>query len=300
MKNYRIATLFILGAIITILLLSACSLLESPGASTRTPEEAIAEAVHEYLAQQGGPADQVKVEIEQFEGDYARVKIISTDPDVPGGFTGFLARKDGVWTTLIVGSGFNPMEVQALGIPESILPEGWVFPDEEPAAPTEPASNPSVDSGAPTGCPAPTDGSLLLTDEGRGYCLLYPTSHTVVQLDSGNTEIVVGEVMNHIDPRVSITVEDLAGRTVEQAADEFVTGFEGFDIEQTNLTIAGEEAILLDGIPGQDFYRMVLVTHDGILYRLQFAPFDENLVDTFPQAEQLYTLVMDSFQFSTP
>jgi hypothetical protein len=256
--------------------------------------------VQEYLAQQGGPADQVEVEVEQLEGDFARVKIISTDPDVPGGFTGFLARKDGVWTTLIVGSGFNPMEVQALGIPESILPEGWVFPDEEPAAPTEPAINPSVDSAALSGCPTPTDGTLRLTDEARGYCLLYPTSHTVVQLDGGNTEIVVGEVMNHIDPRVSITVEDLAGRTIEQVVDEFLAGYEGFEIEQSALTVAGEEAILLDGIPGQDFYRMVLVDHDGSLYRLQIFPYDENNVDTLPQAEQLYTLVVDSFQFTTP
>jgi hypothetical protein len=201
---------------------------------------------------------------------------------------------------LIVGSGFNPMEVQALGIPESILPEGWVFPDEEPAAPTEPAINPSVDSAAPSGCPTPSDGSLLLTDEARGYCLLYPTSHTVVQLEGGNTEIVVGEVMNHIDPRVSITVEDLAGRTIEQVVDEFLAGYEGFEIEQSALTVAGEEAILLDGIPGQDFYRMVLVAHDGSLYRLQIFPYDENNVDTLPQAEQLYMLVVDSFRFTTP
>lgn len=381
MKNYRVAILLMLGAIISALLLSACGLLESPGASARTPEEAITEAVRDSLDEQGAPISQMEVQIRQIEGDYARVEIISTDPESPGGFNAFMKREDGVWTIVASGSGMEKEHVESLGIPESVWPEGWLIPDSVSEPPADPnaeieeaallglesigwdiagfsaeigavegnfafvtihSTNPPGGFGTylqkingqwqvavhgsgvnpdelmklgfpssmipttsptgpetSTGCPTPTDGSLLLTDEGRGYCLLYPTSHTVVQLDSGNTEIVVGEVMNHIDPRVSITVEDLAGRTIDQVVDEFLAGYEGFEIERTNLTVAGEEAILLDGIPGQDFYRMVLVTHDGILYRLQFAPYDENLADTFPQAEQLYALVVDSFQFIT-
>lgn len=285
MKNKRFTFLFMLAATTGIILLSACGLLESSGTSTPALEEVIGEAVRDYLAQQGGSADQVEVEVEQLEGDFARAKIISTDPAVPGGFTGFLRQEDGVWRTLVVGSGFDPLEIQSLGIPESILPEGWVFPsDEQPASAV---------------CPTATEGALLLVDETRGYCLLYPASHTVVQLDSGNTEIVVGELMNHIDPRVSIYTEELAGRSMEQVIDDFIAGYEGFEIEQTRLAVAGEEAILLSSIPGQDYYRKVLVIHDGLLYHLNFEPYDENLVDTFPQAESLYALVMGSFQFST-
>jgi hypothetical protein len=294
MKNYFLATLLVLGAIISGLLLSACGLLESPGASARTPEEAITEAVRDYLEEQGAPFDQMEVQIKQIDGDYARVEIISTDPESPGGFNAFMKREDGVWITVVAGSGMELEHVESLGIPESVWPEGWLDPDSDTS------SSVSIDPETSMSCPVPTDGTLLLTDEERGFCLLYPASHTVVQLESGNTEIVVGELMNHIDPRIGITVEDLAGRSIEQVVDEFLAGYEGFEIEQSALTVAGEEAILLDGIPGQDYYRMVLVAHDGYLYRLQIFPYDENNVDTLPQAEQLYALLVDSFRFTTP
>lgn len=294
MKNYHFATLFVLGAITSALLLSACSLLESPSASARTPEEAITEAVHDYLEEQGAPISQMEVQIKQIDGDYARVEIISIDPESPGGFNAFMEREDGVWTTVIAGSGMELEHVESFGIPESVWPEGWL--DTDSGMPATVASDPE----SSTGCPLPTDGTLLFADEVRGYCLLYPESHMVLQLESGNTEIVVGELMNHIDPRVSIYTEELAGRTIEQVVDEFLAGYEGFEIEQTALTVAGEQAILLDGIPGQDYYRMVLVAHDGSLYRLQIFPYDENLVDTFTQAEGLYALAVDSFRFATP
>ena len=148
-------------------------------------------------------------------------------------------------------------------------------------------------------CPEPGADTLLWEDETRGICLLYPASHTVVALDSGNVEFVVGDVMNHIDPRISITSQDAAGRTLAQAVDEFLAGFEGFEIARSDVTLGGQEAVLLDGVPGQDFYRIVFVVHDGLLYQLNFAPYDPGL-DNIAQAEQLYTLVMDSFRFTAP
>lgn len=287
MTNYRITTWLMIGVITSASLLSACGLLESPSALARTPEDAISEAVRDYLDEQGAPISQMEVQVKQIDGDYARVEIISTDPESPGGFNAFMKREDSGWTTLIAGSGMEKEQVESLGIPESVWAESWLN--------LENVSDP------PTGvaCPEPIAGTLLQTDETLAYCLLYPDSHTVVALESGNTEIVIGEVMNHIDPRVSIYAEDLGGRTLQQYVDEFLTGFEGFEIEQTDLIVSGEEAIMLDGIPGQDFYRRVFIAHGGMIYNLLFAPYDPSLADTFSQAEQLYTLVMDSFVFTT-
>jgi hypothetical protein len=146
-------------------------------------------------------------------------------------------------------------------------------------------------------CPEPAPETALLKNDDLGYCLLYPDSYVVEQLDSGNTEIVVGSIMNHTDPRVSIVVEDLAARSIEQAIDEFLAGYEGFEIEQTKVNLAGEEAVLLDGIPGQDYYRKLFVAHEDSLYQLAIAPYDPNLADTLPQAENLYTVVLNSFRF---
>ncbi len=79
--------------------------------------------------------------------------------------------------------------------------------------------------------------------------------------------------------------------------DEFLAGYEGFDIERTSLTVGDEEAVQLDHIPGQDYYRKVLVARNGFLYQLSFSPYDPGLVDTFAQAEHLYRIVIDSFHF---
>ncbi|MGD2078682.1 MAG: hypothetical protein PVH18_09885 [Chloroflexota bacterium] len=285
MKNKRMTTWLILGAMISMLLLSACSLLESPSASARTPEEAIAEAVRDHLEEQGAPVDTMEVQIKRIDGDYAWVEIISTDPDSPGGFNAFMKREDSGWTTVIAGSGMEKEHVEAAGIPESVWPDSWLS--------AEPVSEP------PTGvaCPEATAGTRLHIDDVLAYCLLYPDSHTVLLLESGNTEIVVGEIMNHIDPRVSIFAEELGDRTLDQYIDEFLAGYEGFEIERTDLMVSGEEAVLLDGIPGQDFYRQVFVAHNDLVYRLSFAPYDPNL-DNIAQAEELYALVMDSFRFT--
>jgi hypothetical protein len=285
MKKYRLALLpLLLAAIISLLLLSAC---QSSSASDQTPEDAIAEAIREHLQAQGAPIDQMDVQIKQIDGDFARAEIISIDPESPGGFNAFLKRENGGWTTLIAGSGMEREQVEALGIPQNVWPESWLIPDSLPDASTG-------------GCPEPaTAEELLYTDKDLGFCLLYPATHTVIQLESGNREIVVGDLMNHIDPRISITGTDLAGRSLAQAVDDFLSGYEGFEITRTDVSLGGQEAVLLDGIPGQDYYRSLFVAHNGLLYQLSVAPYDPNL-DNLAQAEELYTLMLDSFRFTTP
>jgi len=71
MKQYQLTTLRLLAATISILLLSVCGLVETPGASAESKEEAIAQAVHDYLGEQGSPFDQAEVKIEQLKGDLA-------------------------------------------------------------------------------------------------------------------------------------------------------------------------------------------------------------------------------------
>lgn len=288
MKQYRFTALLVLVVAISLVLLVACASDTTSGASARPPEEAITEAVHDYLQEQGAPADKMEVQIKQIDGDYARVEIISIDPESPGGFNAFMKRENGAWTTLIAGSGMEREHVEALGIPENVWPESWLSANDLPE---------SLPANA---CPEPaTAETRLYTDEALAFCLLYPASHTVLQLESGNREIVVGELMNHIDPRISITAQDLAGRTLAQAVDDFLSGYEGFEIARSDVTIGGQEAVLLDGIPGQDYYRSIFVAHNGLLYQLSFAPYDPNL-DNLAQAEQLYALALDSFRFTTP
>ena len=93
-KHMKYLLIFI-GILGFSLALSACEILETQEATALTPDEAIAESVRAYLDKEGSLGDMLEVEIELLEGDFARVKIISTDPAIPAGFTGFLRRQDG-------------------------------------------------------------------------------------------------------------------------------------------------------------------------------------------------------------
>jgi hypothetical protein len=67
----------------------------------------------------------MNIAVKAIADDYTRVEVLSTDPYVPGGFSAFLKRESGVWTTVVSGSGMEKEHVEALGIPEGVWPEGW-------------------------------------------------------------------------------------------------------------------------------------------------------------------------------
>lgn len=280
-RTYLFSFLLLAG-----LLLVACSLEEQLSESAGSEESLITKAVREYLIAQGAPADDIDVQIEEIDGGFARVHIISNDPVFLGSFTGFLQQVEGDWTTLLIGSGFNPEQVQSLGIPEQILPEGWILPVD--LEPIDDSSN----------CPTPAAGIAAFASATHGYCLIYPESYVVEQPNPYETVLVIESLMNHTDPRVSITVEAANGRTAAQVVDGLLATLDTavFDIERSETVIGGEEAIMLDNVPGQDINRQLFVVHEDILYHMMFTPFDASST----QAENLFGMVTGSLVFQTP
>jgi hypothetical protein len=151
------------------------------------------------------------------------------------------------------------------------------------------------------GCPAPTTDTELLTHTEHGYCVLYPTGYTAEHPNESETVLVVGSLLNMEQPRAYIEVDDAAGRTAEQVADEVLAEFEsvapGFGIERAETTIKGEPAMVLEGLPGQDISRRIMIVHDERLYTLTFVPADEALGEVYAQVETLYNTVIGSFSF---
>jgi hypothetical protein len=106
---------------------------------------------------------------------------------------------------------------------------------------------------------------------------------------AGPKALFAGSILNHEGPKVSVTVEDADGRTAEWVADALL-------IERTPTQVAGKEAVHLDRIPGQDFYRRVVAGHEGCLYVFQFFPMDEEL-ESYERAVVLCDPVMGSLHF---
>lgn len=146
-------------------------------------------------------------------------------------------------------------------------------------------------------CVEPVPDTALLKNEELGYCLLHPERYIVESLDNSDV-LVLDSIMNHVDPRVDIYVEEAAGRTATEAADEATSGFPAeMGIERSSTTLGGEEAVVLDRYPGQDMNRLVFVVHGHRLYRLTVTHMSPDLGETYTQAENLYTVVTNSFRF---
>lgn len=148
-------------------------------------------------------------------------------------------------------------------------------------------------------CAEGTADRVAYKNEADGYCLLYPADYTVVQPNEDETVILVGDVMNHMDPRFSITVTDAAGRSTQEVADALTADYApaGFDVNISTQTVAGEEAVILDNLPGQDINRRVVMVHNGRIYSFFITPLGEDLGERAEHTEALYQTVMESFSF---
>ena len=141
------------------------------------------------------------------------------------------------------------------------------------------------------------EGTEVLTNEALGYAFLYPDTYTLVALDSGDN-LVIDSIMNHTDPRLGIEVEAAAGRTAGEVADALLAEYpEGFVIGRSTITLDGEEAVVLDQVPGQDMNRLVFVVNGDRLYRFMFTHAAPDEGDTYTRMENLYTVVTNSFRF---
>ena len=165
-------------------------------------------------------------------------------------------------------------------------------PAATPAVP--PTSLPTV---APH-CPAATTGTLLLKNEDDGYCLLYPEGHIVVIPYAGEVCLVPGEpYMSCHTASLFINAEGANGRTADQVAEALIAEY-GPSLERSSLTIADEEAVMLEPFYGQATSRRVLIVHADRLYTLEFiGPWGENGNPALERSERFYTQIIGSFVF---
>ena len=72
-------------------------------------------------------------------------------------------------------------------------------------------------------------------------------------------------------------------------------------IRRSEITLGGEPAAVLDGMPGRHTNRQIYVLHDDKLYEIIVTPIDDpNFADLQPEAEAIWQAVVDSWQFLPP
>lgn len=88
------------------------------------PVAAIKAAVKQYLSQQNiAKVSEAQVQFEKIEGNGARVRVLPEDPNAADPAWLFLKLDAGMWKVVAgPGTAFTPEDMQAAGLPESLLP----------------------------------------------------------------------------------------------------------------------------------------------------------------------------------
>jgi hypothetical protein len=161
----------------------------------------------------------------------------------------------------------------------------------------------AVESEPTTTAPAPQPATL--TPGGTGietvrlgsldFCFSYPQGYTL--LPYGESVEVVGPYSGSgPEPGMMwIDVSDAQGRTAEDVADEELSYVAGLNPPRYTVMLGGEEAVVLDGMPGQNLVRRVYIVHAGRLIIPTFSPYGSDNAFATSQMEALYAAVTSSW-----
>jgi len=146
---------------------------------------------------------------------------------------------------------------------------------------------------------------LASSDSDRlGLCFSYPQGYT--QNPYTDTVDIAAPDLPGTDTKglFWLEISDSYDRTAEKIADEDMTSAvaqQGVPLENLGrwaVTLGGEQAVVLDGMPGQNLQRRVYVVHQQTLYILAFWPARSENKAASDQMEALYTAVTSSWAWS--
>ena len=141
---------------------------------------------------------------------------------------------------------------------------------------------------------------LTSSDSDRlGLCFSYPQGYTQIP-DSDTVEIAAPDLPGtNTKGLFWLEISNSYDRSAEKIADQDMTYASGLDVGRWTLILDGEQAEVLDGMPGQDFQRRVYVVHQGTLYVLAFMPARSENKAVGDQMEALYAAVTNSWAWSS-
>jgi hypothetical protein len=131
-----------------------------------------------------------------------------------------------------------------------------------------------------------------------GICFSYPQGYS--QIPYGDTVEIVGPGLPGSELRAIFWLEksEAFDRTTEVIADQELTIAGITNAGRWSITLDGEPAVVLDGMPGQDLQRRVYVVHQQSLYVLAFMPTLSGNKAVNDQMEALFSAITDSWSWS--
>jgi hypothetical protein len=174
------------------------------------------------------------------------------------------------------------------------------------AGAAQPSQTAAADTATPTpqvveSTPAPTSASAAeqtFSSDALGLCFSYPEGY--LQLPYEDTVEIVAPDPPGSEPKALFWLEksDSYARTAEVIADQDMTAAGLPSVARSFVTLDGEQAVVLDGMPGQDLQRRVYVVRDQTLYVLAFMPTRSTDQAASDQMEALYAAILGSWKWS--
>lgn len=158
-------------------------------------------------------------------------------------------------------------------------------------------STPPVRASTPIAT-AVNDTAQFFSSAELGLCFSYPQGYT--QLPYNDTVQISAPNLPGTDTQGLFWLErsDAYNRTAEKIADQDMTAAGLSSVGRSFITMDGEPAVVLDGMPGQDLQRRVYVVHGQTLYVLAFMPTRSANKAAGDQTEALYQTVTNSWAWS--
>jgi hypothetical protein len=148
--------------------------------------------------------------------------------------------------------------------------------------------------------PIPTivsDTTEFFSSDQLGICFSYPQGYTQIEADA--VEIAAPDLPDSTTKGLFwLEISDAYNRTAETIADQDMTLATGLNVGRWPMTVGGEPAVVLDGVPGQELQRRVYVVHQQTLYVLAFWPTLSENKAAGDQMEDLYAVVTNSWAWS--
>jgi hypothetical protein len=168
-----------------------------------------------------------------------------------------------------------------------------------PAGSQEPVSH----SITPMPTENPADTQLEYTNQEFGFSLRYPKGYEVQQTFPYNITFMAPQGTPGERWRGWMEVERGLDQNAEWYADQEYQGNAilgpqiSSQISSSTRVIGGQQAYILERIPGQELGRHVYIVYKGFLYHLVFVPDDPQTSEAHQQMETLYAAVINSFRF---
>ena len=148
-----------------------------------------------------------------------------------------------------------------------------------------------------TACgPEISEETKILVEENQKYAVSYPANFDVEYYGTHGVAIMRGTRENFKGARADINILPSGSMTTQAAALEYLSMYSNDELTTTTITLDNEEAIVIDGVPGKEVTRTVLIIHNDQLYKFNFVPANPD-DSAFVEMEALYKVIIESFDF---